>query len=112
MNTNCIKQDVYPIVIKMDENDIIACLEWLRIHDCIYSRCNTARHILNGYTNNEIITNGLLSELLEQYGSNGSLTGTNISLVLSPSIYGTSYKIFCRCGCAFIPQSQTKKLLD
>lgn len=92
---------VYPMVFPMKKDEINAMLDWIRNHRCLYSQENSARDILEGYTNNEIINNGLLGMLLEQYGNDGSREEGHLSIVMQPSVCGIKYMLKCKCGMEF-----------
>lgn len=96
-------QKIYPIVFSIKEREIEAFLEWMREHDCAYMRFNRTKEILKGYTNEEIIMNGLVSMAFEQYGNDGSKVEADISFILNPSVLGTKYKLQCKCGEEFEP---------
>ncbi|MCX8129055.1 MAG: hypothetical protein N3I35_03025 [Clostridia bacterium] len=93
----------YPMVFSIHEYEIRSFLDWMRNHECEYSENNQTRIILNSYTNDEIIENGLVSMVFEQYGNDGHKFESNISLILEPSTFGTNYKIKCKCCEEFRP---------
>lgn len=92
---------VYPVVFPMQKDEINALLDWIRSHRCFYSEENSAREILEGYTNDEIMDNGLLGMLLEQYGNDGNSEEGNISVIMQPSVHGIKYTFKCKCGDTF-----------
>jgi len=100
---------MYPVVFSIREDEVNTILDWMKNHNCCYAQNNTAREILNGYTNNEIINNGFLSMAFEQYGNDGSKNESDISIVLIPSVMGTRYKVVCRCGEEFEPGALSGK---
>lgn len=93
----------YPMVFSICQAEIEALLDWMRSHNCPYMKHSTAKEVIKGYTNKEIIENGLVSMALEQFGNDGSKQESNISIIVIPSVMGTKYKIRCRCGEEFEP---------
>ncbi|NLC68607.1 MAG: hypothetical protein GX754_07470 [Clostridiaceae bacterium] len=96
---------VYPMVFSIRQDEIEDLLDWIRYHKCSYMEHSSAKEIIKGYTNKEIIENGLVSMALEQFGNDGSKKESNISIILIPSVMGTRYKIRCKCGEEFEPIS-------
>lgn len=94
---------IYPMVFSIHEDEVNKFLDWMREHDCEYSSKNKTRDILKGYTNEEIIKNGLVSMVFEQYGNDGSKCEGFISIILMPSVLGTKYILRCKCGEEFEP---------
>lgn len=94
---------VYPMVFSIHQNEIEELLDWVRYHKCPYMKHSSAKEIIKGYTNKEIIENGLVSMALEQFGNDGSKRDSNISIIVIPSVIGTKYKIRCKCGEEFEP---------
>lgn len=94
---------VYPMVFSICEDEVRSFLEWMRKHECMYMINSRTREIINGYTDEELISNRLVSMAFEQYGNDGSKKESDISIVLTPSVLGTKYKLVCRCGEEFEP---------
>lgn len=102
--TNEVKPSrIYPMVFSIRQSEIEALLDWMRSHNCPYMEHSTAKEVIKGYTNKEIIENGLVSMALEQFGNDGSKKESDISIIVIPSVMGTKYKIRCKCGEEFEP---------
>jgi len=102
---------VYPMVFSIHEGEIEEFLNWMRVHNCHYVKNCKTKDLLNQYSNEEIIKNGFVSMAFEQYGNDGTKSEGDISIILSPSVLGTNYKLRCRCGEEFEPTNgkQAKK---
>lgn len=94
---------IYPMVFSIHENEIYAFLHWMRHHQCPYTKDNAARRIFKRYCDNEILENRLVSLIFEQFGSSRSKPEGSISIELTPSSTGTSYRLKCKCGDNFEP---------
>ena len=94
---------VYPMVFSIHQIEIEALLDWMRHHNCSYMKHSTAKEVIKGYTNKEIIENDLVSMALEQFGNDGSKKESDISIIVIPSVMGTRYKVRCKCGEEFEP---------
>lgn len=99
----------YPMVLSIHEGEIEEFLNWMRNHTCSYTENIRTKKLLKQYTNEEIIMNGLVSAVFEEYGDDLGKKGKNFSITLFPSSFGTEYKLKCACGKEFVP-SHSKDL--
>ncbi|MGI6778530.1 MAG: hypothetical protein ACOX7R_11145 [Acetivibrionales bacterium] len=97
------ESELYPMVFSIHQSEIDEFINWMRNHSCNYTKNSHVKKLLSEYTNQEIIANGLVSAVFEEYGDETHSKGNAFSITLFPTAFGTEYKLNCSCGEVFEP---------